>query len=89
MTSGGFYASADYQLRRRWFAGARYDQAERARDAAIRDRGFSTVLTFWPSEFSQIRGRYRRMRYGDEGRVANELLFQALFTVGAHGAHLF
>jgi hypothetical protein len=84
----GAYVSADYQLRRRWFAGARLDWSERARQASLRDRGASAVLTYWPSEFSQIRGQYRRTRYA-EGRVANELLFQVLFTIGAHGAHAF
>lgn len=85
----GFYGSLDYQLQRRWFVGGRFDQAERASNAAVRDRGVSTVLTYLPSEFSQIRGQYRRTRYGDDRRVANELLFQLLFTIGAHGAHPF
>ncbi|MSO46402.1 MAG: hypothetical protein EXQ59_06525 [Acidobacteria bacterium] len=85
----GLYGSLDYQFKRRWFIGARYDQSERARDAAVLDRGQSAVLTFWPSEFSQVRGQYRRLRFGDDGRVANELLFQVLFTIGAHGAHPF
>jgi hypothetical protein len=45
-------------------------------------------LTFWPSEFSQIRGQYRRTNYA-EGISANELLFQFNFSIGAHGAHAF
>jgi len=86
----GGYASGDYQFARRWFAGARLDWSDRARDASIRDRGASAVLTFWPSEFSQIRGQYRRTRFGDgAGRIANELLVQVLFTIGAHGVHAF
>jgi hypothetical protein len=80
--------SADYQLARRWFVGGRYDWSERARESAIHDQGVSAVLTFWPSEFSQIRGQYRRTVYGGQP-AANELLFQALFTIGAHGAHPF
>jgi hypothetical protein len=85
----GGYASLEYQFRRRWFAGGRYDWSDRATHAAIHDRGTSAVLTFWPSEFSQVRGQYRRTRYGDDGRVAHEVLFQTLFTIGAHGAHPF
>ena len=85
----GGYASLDYGLMRRWYVGGRYDWADRASDAAVQDRGESAVLTFWPSEFSQIRGQYRRTRYGDGPRIANELLLQALFTIGAHGAHPF
>ncbi len=84
---GGF-VSAEYQFARRWWIGGRADWSDRAREAALRDRGGSLVLTYWPSEFSQIRGQYRRTRYADRG-VANELLFQVLFTIGAHGAHPF
>lgn len=84
----GFFVSTDYQVARRWFAGLRYDWSERARAASIRDRGFSAVLTFWPSEFTQIRGQYRRTIY-DNRPAADEFLFQALFTIGAHGAHPF
>lgn len=85
----GLYGSLDYQFMRRWFVGGRFDQSERARNDAVLDRGESAVLTYWPSEFSQVRGQYRRTRFGDGGRVANEVLFQLLFTIGAHGAHPF
>ena len=84
----GYYVSGDYQLARRWFAGARYDRSARADAADLRDDGGSLLLTYWPSEFSQIRGQYRRTRYA-EGEHANELLFQFQFSIGAHGAHLF
>jgi hypothetical protein len=84
----GYFMSADYQLARRWFVGGRYDRSERAADAALRDKGGSAALTYWPSEFSQIRGQYRRINYA-EGENANELLFQFQFSIGAHGAHPF
>ena len=84
----GYYASGDYQFARRWFVGTRYDRSERAEDAALRDAGGSLVLTYRPSEFSQVRGQYRRTRYA-EGENANELLFQFQFSIGAHGAHPF
>ena len=84
----GFYVSGDYQFARRWFAGGRYDRSERADDASLLDKGGSLLLTFWPSEFSQIRGQYRRTNYAD-GPAANEFLFQFLFSIGAHGAHPF
>lgn len=84
---GGF-VSADYRLNRRWFIGGRLDWSDRAREASVRDRGVSLVGTFWPSEFTQVRGQYRRMRYGQSDAV-DEFLFQALFTIGAHGAHPF
>ena len=80
--------SGDYQFGRRWFAGGRYDRSDRSADAAMRDSGHSVLLTYRPSEFSQIRGQYRRTKYGD-GPTANEVLFQLLFAIGAHGAHPF
>ena len=50
--------------------------------------GASLLLTYWPSEFGQVRGQYRRTKYA-EGATANEFLFQFLFSIGAHGAHPF
>jgi hypothetical protein len=84
----GMYASGEYQFARRWFGGARYDWSERAYDNSLVDKGPSLVLTYWPSEFSQIRGQYRRTRYAEDV-TANEFLFQFLFSIGAHGAHVF
>jgi hypothetical protein len=84
----GMYASGEYQLGRRWFAGGRYDWSERAINPSLKDKAISGLLTYWPSEFSQIRGQYRRTTYA-EGVIANELLFQFLFSIGAHGAHVF
>ncbi len=84
----GMYASGEYQFARRWFGGLRYDRSQRAQDATLTDKGPSFVMTYWPSEFSQIRGQYRRTRYA-ENVTSNELLFQFLFAIGAHGAHAF
>ncbi len=84
----GFYTSGEYRLNRRWTVGGRYDRTGRARQADLTDSGFSALLTYWPSEFSQVRGQYRFARYA-EGLDANELRFQFLFVMGAHGAHPF
>ncbi|PYT20147.1 MAG: hypothetical protein DMG57_43135 [Acidobacteria bacterium] len=84
----GFYVSADYQLARRWFFGARFDQSQRNDNTALQDTGGSLILTYWPSEFSQIRGQLRRTSYA-EHLTANEFLFQFMFSMGAHGAHPF
>ncbi len=84
----GMYVSGDYQFARRWFAGVRFDRSDRAYDASMVDQGPSFVVTYWPSEFSQIRGQYRHTKYA-EGVTANEALFQFLFSIGAHGAHTF
>jgi hypothetical protein len=84
---GGYFAT-DYQFARRWFAGLRLDYAGRAMEPGATDTGTSWLVTYWPSEFSQIRGQYRRTTYA-EGATANELLLQLLFSITAHGAHAF
>jgi hypothetical protein len=100
----GYYVSGDYQFARRWFLGVRGDHSERGAcqptvpltttvcnrpfTSLVNDTGSSFVITYWPSEFSQIRTQFRRTRYGDSF-IANELLFQLQFSMGAHGAHPF
>ncbi len=84
----GYYVSAEYQFARRWTFGGRFDRSERLADPLLRDTGGSVLLTFRPSEFSQVRGQLRRTRYG-EGVTANELLVQLQFSLGVHGAHPF
>jgi len=84
----GYYVSGDYQLGRRWFIGGRFDRSERLASSQLRDTGGSVILTYWPSEFSQIRGQIRRTSYA-ENQTANEFLFQFQFSMGAHGAHPF
>jgi hypothetical protein len=88
VTALGGYAYLEYQFARRWFAGLRYDDAQRADAQGLRDRGGSLILTYWPSEFSQVRAQFRHTKLADQG-TANELLFQLLFAIGAHGAHAF
>jgi len=84
----GFYTSGDYQFARRWFFGGRYDDSDRATNARLTDKGGSVVLTYWPSEFSQVRGQYRFTRYA-EHFDAHEVFIQVQFALGAHGAHPF
>jgi hypothetical protein len=84
----GMYGSGEFQFHRRWFVGGRYDWSDRPREANLTDKGGSAILTYWPSEFSQIRGQYRFTDYAG-GHKTNELLMQVIFSLGAHGAHPF
>jgi hypothetical protein len=84
----GFYTSADYQLGRRWFLGARIDRSDRPFNASLVDNGGSLVLTYWPSEFAQLRAQYQLTRYA-ENFDSHELFVQLQFALGAHGAHPF
>ena len=88
----GFYVSGDYQVGRRWFTGVRLDRSAHATDASLTDTGGSFTVTYWPSEFSQVRAQSRRTNYETAPSIvsaANELLFQFQFSIGAHGAHSF
>ena len=87
-TARGWFLSGEYQLAKRWFVGGRVESSDHADDATKRDTGQALILTFWPSEFSQVRGELRRRRYAG-GITANEALFQLQFAIGAHGAHPF
>jgi len=91
-SANGFYVSGDYQLGRRWFSGVRLDRSAHATNASLTDRGVSATITYWPSEFSQVRAQYRYTKYETAPSItsnANELLFQFQFSIGAHGAHPF
>lgn len=88
-TAVGWYLSGDYQLAKRWFLGARLEASDRADNASRRDTGEAAILTFWPSEFSQLRAELRRRHYSLTDETANELLLQLQFAIGAHGAHPF
>jgi len=85
----GGYGYLEYQFARRWTAGLRYDNSEQALAPWLRDEGGSFILTFKPSEFSLVRAQYRRTTFAGTDHPENELLFQFLFAIGAHGAHPF
>ena len=87
-TARGWFLSGEYQLAKRWFTGARVESSDHADDGSRRDTGQAVTLTFWPSEFSQLRGELRRRRYAG-GINATEALLQLQFAIGAHGAHPF
>jgi len=88
-TAVGWYLSGDYQLAKRWFVGGRLEASDRADNASRRDTGEAAILTFWPSEFSQLRAELRRRHYSLTDETAKEILLQLQFAIGAHGAHPF
>jgi hypothetical protein len=87
-TAFGGFGYLEYQFGRRWTGGARFDLADRASNPSVRDKGLSAILTYMPSEFSVLRGQYRRTLLG-AGLTNDEFLFQLQFAIGAHGAHPF
>jgi hypothetical protein len=87
-TAFGLYGLGEYQFARRWYGGARVDRSARPFDPDAADYGGAVFVTFWPTEYSQIRTQFRRLRFA-EGTTANEMLFQFNFSIGAHAAHAF
>jgi hypothetical protein len=85
----GWYLSGDLRLNRRWTVGARTEWSQHADDDTLADRGQALLLTFWPSEFAQLRSELRRRHYDATDETADELLMQLQFAIGAHGAHPF
>jgi len=65
-----------------------FDDGDGRMDRSLVDTGGSFVVTYWPSEFSQVRGQYQRTNYA-LGSSADQFLFQFQFSIGAHGAHPF
>jgi len=95
VSANGWFLSGEYQFSKRWWVGVRGEAAQHADNSAIKDTGTAATLTFWPSEFSQLRAELRQRRYGGANSVsaytytANEVLLQLQFAIGAHGAHPF
>ncbi|MCI0406732.1 MAG: hypothetical protein L0Z48_02710 [candidate division Zixibacteria bacterium] len=91
----GFYSFLQYQSGRRWYWGARFDFAQEPENNALvpgkiyHQVAYSGVITFTPSEFSRFRLQYRQTDDNAGGEAVKEVLFQANFSIGAHGAHVF
>ncbi|HEV8475104.1 MAG TPA: hypothetical protein VGR82_20195 [Methylomirabilota bacterium] len=93
----GWYAYGEVQPWRRWALGARYDWSQFP-VAAGQEWAIQPYVTFWPSEFLRFRLAYKHTDRshrdlftdnGGSGRLADEILFQASFILGAHPAHPF
>jgi hypothetical protein len=82
------YSFAEYQLAQRWFAGVRYDYAERIMDSDQFENAESAILTFKPTEFQSLRTQYKHT-YRSDDQPSHEILFQWLFLIGAHPAHTY
>jgi hypothetical protein len=96
----GFYAGLEVQPWRRWAGGVRYDWSQYP-VAVGREWAVEPYLAFSPSEFLRFRLAYKHTdrshrdqfnalgNFDGSGRIADEILFQATFILGAHPAHPF
>ncbi len=96
-TQSGFYVQGVYQFRPRWRAGVRYDRLDASNDVTIVGPNplatthdpsrISLMSDFSNSEFSRLRLQVNRDRSRPE--TDNQIVFQYLMSLGAHGAHRF
>lgn len=85
---GGGYVFADYQFRKRWHAGLRYDQVGWPEGSVAKEFRVSPNITFNPTEFSRLRLQYDFSK--GTGHPANHaLVLQLQYVMGPHGAHPF
>ena len=96
-TQSGYYVQGVYQFRPRWRVGARYDRLEASNSVVIvgpnplaathEPSRVSVMGDFSNSEFSRMRLQVNRDR--SRADADNQIVFQYLMSLGAHGAHRF
>ncbi len=79
----GLFASGQYQLNRRWFAGLRYQFAQDLEDSREHASSLSPFLTFWQSEFVRLRAQYDHY-WRTLGRDENRFFVQFTWSMGPH-----
>jgi hypothetical protein len=93
----GWYAYAEAQPRPRWAGGVRYDSTQLLEDPG-REWAVQPYITFRPSDFLRFRLAWKHTERDQRdtfsandasGRIADEILLQASFILGAHPPHPF
>ncbi|MBU4460888.1 MAG: zinc-regulated TonB-dependent outer membrane receptor, partial [Verrucomicrobia bacterium] len=96
----GYYLQTVYGFLPRWRAGVRWEQVGLTNETDLPDGASesfdpswkaSAMIDFTPSEFSRFRVQISRGGYetGEGTEEATEIYLQAIFAIGAHGAHKF
>jgi len=83
----GAYASAQWQLERQWYIGARVEFVRPAAVVPDMSRRESAILVFAPTEFSAVRLQGSATQPGGGAPPFYEAFLQVNFTLGAHPAH--
>lgn len=93
----GWYGYGEVQPWRRWAFGARYDSSQFPVNPG-REWAIEPYVTLWMSDFLRFRLAYKHTERSHRegfsandasGRIADEVLLQATFILGAHPAHPF
>jgi len=82
----GFYSYLSYQLAQLWFLTGRFDYTNLPRSANFVERGISTTLGWYATEFQKIEigGRFIS---GNTTADRSGITLRWIFVMGAHGAH--
>lgn len=90
--SSGLYVYADYQFKKIYSLGGRYDWSQSPYSADDRARAFAVFFGYYPVEETLgLRLHYQHTKNtspGDTGSI-NLVALQALFSLGPHKAHAF
>jgi hypothetical protein len=92
ISTSGFYLYADYQFRKIFSLGARYDWSQAPYSKEDKSRAFAVFMGYYPVEETLgLRLQYQHTR--NEGASAtqsiNMIALQAIFSLGPHKAHPF
>lgn len=88
VSSWGMYSYLTWQVGQRWFLTGRYDYANHPRSAGSVDRGYSTTLGWYASEFQKIEVG-AKLSTGNTVQSRTEAVLRWVFVIGAHGAHAY
>ncbi len=86
LRSFGFYSFLSYQVGERWFLTGKVDYSELPQYEGVLERGYSTTLGWYATEFQKIELGGRHF----EGNIAadnTEFTLRWVFVIGAHGGH--
>ncbi len=96
----GWYAQGVYQFHPNWRVGYRYDRLNPGQidfgagyvgvfsQPRFTPKRNTLMLDYNPSEFSRLRLQFARDQ-AEQGKTDNQVTFQYIHTLGAHGAHKF
>lgn len=79
----GYYLFGQYRINKDWYLGGRYDYSEHIEDNSLNQKSYSTILTYYPTEFCYYRLQYKNILSNFEP-AKNQLIFQINFLLGTH-----
>ncbi len=86
VSTWGFFALGSYQLARRWFFVVRFDHSDLPDNPSWNENAVSGTLRWNATEFQKLEFGLRSSEAREMDRNY-QVLFRAVFVIGAHGAH--